>query len=302
MAFKNIIGNLKVKSFLASSIYNKNILHSYMFYGPSGVGKLLFAEEFAKMLLCNESDLKKVPCNICDSCLKFNSENHPDFIKINPADGKTIKIEQIRFLTEKILEKPIISNRKVYIIDDSDCMTKEAQNCLLKTLEEPPSYATIILIVANESKLLNTIKSRCMKISFGALSDDEISEYFLKQNISLDKNILKVCNGSIGKAYTLQNEIIPYDEINNIINNLIDGNMIDVFNTSDVLYNSKDNINDILEYINIIFLDKLMSNNNIAYANCIKVIEKAKRKLSLNNNYDMTIDFLLLNIAEELKK
>ncbi len=69
-------------------------------------------------------------------------------------------------MQEKIYEKPIISNKKIYIIDNSDTMTKEAQNCLLKTLEEPPQYITIILITSNESNIINTIRSRCMKIAF----------------------------------------------------------------------------------------------------------------------------------------
>ena len=97
---------------------------------------------------------------------------------IDAEDGKSIKIEQIRYMQEKIAEKPIASNKKVYIINNSDTMTKEAQNCLLKTLEEPPEYAVIILVLANENNMLNTIKSRCTKIMFNPLSKEEIIHYF----------------------------------------------------------------------------------------------------------------------------
>ena len=104
-------------------------------------------------------------CNHCKSCVEFDGGNNPDFVYIEP-DGKVIKIEQIRELQTKVIEKPVNSNKKVYVINDADLMTKEAQNCLLKTLEEPPEYIVIILIVNNESKVLTTIKSRCMKIYF----------------------------------------------------------------------------------------------------------------------------------------
>ena len=80
-------------------------------------------------------------------------------------------------MQEKVVEKPIISPKKVYIINDAELMTKEAQNCLLKTLEEPPEYVIIILIVSNESKLLNTVKSRCVKIEFSKLTNEEINNY-----------------------------------------------------------------------------------------------------------------------------
>ena len=93
--------------------------------------------------------------------------------KYGPDEGK-IKIEQLRNLQSKIIEKPIISNKKVYVIKDADTMTKEASNCLLKTLEEPPSYIIIILIGANESMFLNTIKSRCTKILFNKIEDDKL--------------------------------------------------------------------------------------------------------------------------------
>ena len=108
-------------------------------------------------------------------------------------------------MQKRVQELPIVSERKVYIIDDSELMTKEAQNCLLKTLEEPPNFVTIILIVSNENLILNTIKSRCLKIYFNDLSDEELKKYITdKLNISeFSENMIKACVGSIGKAYTI---------------------------------------------------------------------------------------------------
>ena len=155
MAFEQIIGNSKIKETLQSIIQKNNILHGYMFIGTEGIGKKLVATEFAKMILCTEKTNK--PCNHCKSCIEFEGKNNPDFKMIEP-DGNSIKIEQIRLINSKIIEKPITSSRKVYIINDSQKMTVDAQNCLLKTLEEPPEYATLILICDNEEQMLNTIK------------------------------------------------------------------------------------------------------------------------------------------------
>ena len=163
--FDSIIGNNKIKQLLINSVQNDKTSHSYLFVGIDGIGKKMVATEFAKMLLClNETRY----CNKCKSCIEFDSNNNPDFLCIEP-DGNSIKIEQIRYLQKKIQEKPIISNKKVYIINDADKMTVEAQNCLLKTLEEPPEYATIVLIGSNENAFLTTIKSRCMIIHFNKI-------------------------------------------------------------------------------------------------------------------------------------
>ena len=141
--FEKIIGNERVKKYIETSIKQEKVLHSYLFVGTEGIGKKLVATEFAKQVLCLEDGKC---CNKCKSCIEFESLNHPDFDIIEP-DGNSIKIDQIRKMQKKIQEKPIISNKKIYIINNSDKMTKEAQNCLLKTLEEPPQYAIILLII-----------------------------------------------------------------------------------------------------------------------------------------------------------
>ena len=105
MEFKNIIGNTEVKDYLSKSIKQNNILHSYLFLGKEGIGKLLIAKEFAKAILCLNED-KNDECT-CKSCTCFNGKNHPDFYVIN-EEGETIKIEAIRSITEKVYEKPYI--------------------------------------------------------------------------------------------------------------------------------------------------------------------------------------------------
>ena len=171
--FEKLIGNDRIKENLEKVLNSNNISHSYMFIGPSGIGKKKFAKEFAKGILCLNENNK--PCNDCKSCISFMDSNNPDYYEINLADDEnSIKIDTIRELQKKIQELPIVSNRKVYIINDSEYMTKDAQNCLLKTLEEPPSFVTLILIVSNENMILNTIKSRCLKLYFNGIPNNEI--------------------------------------------------------------------------------------------------------------------------------
>ena len=295
MNFENIIGNDVIKITLNNLIKSNNIVHSCMFTGPDGIGKLLFAKDFAEMLLCLNSTKA---CNECSSCIKFNSNNHPDFMIIDSDDGKSIKIGQIRLLQEKISEKPIISNKKVYVINNSDLMTIEAQNCLLKTLEEPPEYAIIILVLANEAKLLSTIKSRCTKFSFSKLSDEDLANYAQKHNLPFSSSLLSACDGSISKLLNLQNNIDIYNSLDSIIDSFSGSNIIDIWNNADILYKSKDNILSLLEYFNIVFLDKLKHTNDNKYISYIKIVENTKNKLANNANYDMCIDNLLLQIWE----
>ena len=298
MNFGNIIGNDSVKNLLTNLVNTNNLVHSYMFIGTDGIGKLLFAKEFAKMILC-ENEVKS--CNKCSSCIKFISNSHPDFLLVNSEDEKNIKINQIRLLQEKVSEKPILSNKKVYIIDNSDLMTTEAQNCLLKTLEEPPPYAIIILVLSNENKILNTIKSRCTKIAFQKLSKEELIEYSNLQNINIDSSLLSLCDGSISKLINIHNNMSIYTSLNDIIYGLSNQDIIDVWNRADLLYSSKENILSLLEYFNTCFFKKLKETNDtkFKYIKAIEIVENTKNRITNNANYDMCIDNLLLQIWEE---
>lgn len=293
MSFERIIGNDKVKQFLNNAINESHILHSYLFSGIEGIGKKLFAIEFAKKILCIEQNDEQENCL---SCLKFKSSNHPDFMILEP-ENNVIKIEQIRNMQEKISEKPIVSKKKVYIIVDSDCMTKEAQNCLLKTLEEPPEYATIILTTANESKLLNTIKSRCIKVKFNGLLENEINQY-LKQNeiVVNEENYIKISQGSIGKLLDIKEDEDVYKQVNIVLENIDKNTLIDILNKAEILYSQKDKIQEILDYINIY----LYNTKDIRKINCIEYVEDTKRRLISNGNYDMCIDYLLLRMWERI--
>lgn len=252
----------------------------------------MIANEFAKMLLCL-NDTKY--CNNCKSCLEFDNNNQPDFLQIQP-DGNSIKIEQIRELQKRIQEKPIISSRKVYIIDDADLMTQESQNCLLKTLEEPPAFSTIVLIGSNENAFLPTIKSRCMILHFQKIEDEEMRAYLANQfgltNVS--QNMLDTYQGSIGKAINLKDKQEEYLLLENMLYNLNKKDLIDILKEAEPLYKAKEEINEILDYLNIILLK--MAKENYVYTNCIEIVENTKKRLKQNANYDMCIDYMLFNL------
>ena len=178
-------------------------------------------------------------------------------------------------------------------------MNTEAQNCLLKTLEEPPEYAVIILVLSNENKLLSTIKSRCTKINFKKLSNDELTSYANMNNMHLTSNLLEICDGSISKLLSLKDDSDIYNLLDMIISDLNKKDIVDIWNESEVLYKSKDNIQNLLDYFNITFIDSLRKTNDLKYINLVKIVEMTKKRLLSNANYDMCIDNLLLKLWEE---
>ena len=279
--FEKIIGNQTIKEMLAKAIENETLSHSYLFVGTQGIGKKLLAKEMAKKIL------------------SFDGESHPDFMCIEPEEN-SIKIAQIRILQKKIQEKPIIADKKVYIIDNADTMTVEAQNCLLKTLEEPPEFAIIILIGSQESAFLTTIKSRCMIVKFGPIQEDKIIQ-FMKDNYAIEgisQNQLEMFQGSIGKAILLKDKQEQYGKIENMIENLNQKDLIEIVTLAEPLYKAKEEIFEILEYMNIVLLK--LAKQNYLYTNCIEIVENTKKRLKQSANYDMSIDDLVFNIWEEV--
>ena len=295
--FENIIGNEKIKQDLEKLVLQNKTSHSYLFLGTEGIGKKLIAKEFAKMLLC-ESNEKY--CGNCKSCIEFDSNNNPDFTIVDP-DGASLKIEQIRQIQKKIIEAPIISKKKVYILNDADLMTVEAQNCLLKTIEEPPEFVTIILIGSREQNFLNTIKSRCTAIKFQNIESHKIKKY-LKDKYDIDDvsdEMLSLYQGSIRKAEDLKDKQQLYLNIIDIVDNIKNSDLVEILKKADLIYKSQDEKYEILESMNVILLKKFKE--DIRYLKCIDIVEETKKRIRANGNYNMCIDNMLFNIWEEMR-
>lgn len=275
--FEKLVGNEQVKKYLKETIDTSLISHSYMFIGKEGVGKKLFATEYAKSILCETKE----------DIAKFDAGSHPDFKIINPEKERTFTIEQVRNLQKKILEKPIVSDKKIYILNDADKMNDAAQNCLLKTLEEPPEYAMIILIVSNEKVILPTIKSRCVIVKFSNLSSEDL----MKKGVNEDEALL--LDGSFKGIDTIGEQIENFKKLEKLVNGFKTDDLLKCFKNADILYKNQDIILNLLDYINIIAF-----NNRIL--NIVKVVEKTKQKVLENNNYNMTIDYFVMKAYESM--
>lgn len=278
--FENIVGHKKQKEILSKSIISGNIYHAYLFFGNSGIGKFEFACEFAKQILKTD-----------------NLENHPDFKVISKmSDKKDILVEQIRKeLIDNVYIVPAAGDRKVYIINDAESLNIASQNTLLKTLEEPPKYITIILVSSNISAFLTTILSRVTQIPFEGISSNELKQYiYEKYNLTFNDNILEYINGSIGKAEDIiKNNLLDkfnaVDELYSYLNAL---NTIKVIRYSSNINFALDDLLDYLEYI-------LYKNNKYE---CVKIVENAKNRLKFNGNYDIIIDSMLLRLIDSIKE
>ncbi|WP_297132234.1 DNA polymerase III subunit [Terrisporobacter sp.] len=311
MYFENIKGQEFAKKYMINSIKNGKINHAYMFEGIEGVGKETFANELAALLLEGN-----------------NLENIPDCIRIKP-DGNSIKIAQIRNLQSDIVIKPH-KKYKIYIIDKAEKMTVEAQNALLKTLEEPPEYAIIILIANNKESLLPTIKSRCEIIKFTPIPLVEIKGYLIGQGIESNRASLlsAFSRGSMKKALELASSNAFYEmkeDVQKYIEIIINKNMVEILDIPsqmdkyksdsiavlDMMINyfrdimiSKENISKdmIINADKILFIQNM--SNKITYsqvAKIIDIIEDTKVKIKGNCNFSVSIQVMSLNIYEVIK-
>ena len=166
--FQDIPGQEHIKDHFQKAISNKKISHAYILSGESGMGHKLLAEAFALTLLCESG--RTVPCLTCHSCKQVLSGNHPDLIYVIHEKPASIGVDDIRKqINDTIMIRPYSSQYKIYIVDEAEKMTIQAQNALLKTIEEPPSYVIIILLTTNQNTFLPTILSRCIQLKLKPL-------------------------------------------------------------------------------------------------------------------------------------
>lgn len=276
--FENILGHENQINILKNSIVNNAVSHAYLFSGPSGIGKLTIAKEFAKSILNVD-----------------NLNSSPDYKYIcKKEDKKNILVEQIREnVVDDIYITPSSGDKKIYIIDGAEYLNDASQNALLKTLEEPPKHAIIILIASSSSNLLPTVISRVYKISYDKLNKNIVDKYIKDNlNIQLSDEILGFVDGSIGFALEIVKENIleELNKIKELYIIIINKEVIKALKYSEEIDFTRKYILDYLEYI--LFL-------NGKYL-CTEIIEKTKERLQYNGNYDIVIDNMILKCIENI--
>jgi DNA polymerase-3 subunit delta' len=194
-----------VRSF-ADAIKRGRLAHAYLFAGPAGIGKKLFAFELAKTLLCESPKKPFVACDKCPSCLQVSAGTHPDVIFASrPEDKVDFPIDTMREVMEKLALKPARGGYKVAIIDDADDFNSESANCFLKTLEEPPPNSLLILIAADAERQLPTVLSRCQVVRFAPVPIPDVAAFLQEHEIDAIKaeRLARIGGGSPGQALEL---------------------------------------------------------------------------------------------------
>ncbi len=198
----SIFGNQQILDQLQRTVESERIAGAYLFVGPKGVGKETVASYFTKLIFCQKNAHPPTVCGTCLACRKVDSGNHPDLEYIRP-EGSILKIGQIRELQKRIIYEPLEARRKVYILTDVDRMNAEAENCLLKTLEEPPASSVLILITFNIQALLPTTRSRCQILQFHPMPTQELAAVLMDSfSVTPEQatTLAVAAGGAIGKA------------------------------------------------------------------------------------------------------
>ena len=246
-----IKGHKRQIEIIERALLSNTVPHAYLFIGASGIGKKMVAANLACALQCSSQDDR--PCGKCNGCKKSEDTNHPDIISIE-SDGKFIKIEQIRELQKRLGYKPFEGRATVCIIDGADKMNLAAANSLLKLLEEPPPAAYLILIAENVRQIIPTIISRCQKLKFNTLSNDEISDILVKERGLSEKDaisISRISEGSPGKAIVFY-ESFPADEKKKLLSAVTKlGTIDEVFSLAEEM-TGKDSVEKLMDSLEII--------------------------------------------------
>jgi DNA polymerase-3 subunit delta' len=205
---KPVVGHVRARARLAQAVSDDHTASAYLLVGPAGIGKRLAADHFAARLLCAEPDGDE-PCGTCGQCTRVAAGTHADLRVVSrDQDRRDIRTEQARELTRWLGLRPLMGRRKVAIIDGADELNEHGQNAILKTLEEPPGAAVLVLVAASPFLLLPTLRSRCQRVRFDPLSADEVREVLVAHEVPTAALELLVARaaGSPGRALTLADE------------------------------------------------------------------------------------------------
>jgi DNA polymerase III subunit delta' len=219
MPFRDVIGHRRLLALLARSVERASVPPSLIFAGPAGVGKRLVAVATAQALNCLNPQRAEAgapdtieydACGVCTACARIARGIHPDVPIVEPGDTGSIKIDVVRDLVERAAYRPFEGRRRVVIIDDADALVSQAQNALLKTLEEPPSASMFILVSARPDALLATVQSRCPRLRFRPLGPDDVAAALVKKGKTPSEAnaIAATADGSIGGALEARGDLL----------------------------------------------------------------------------------------------
>jgi DNA polymerase-3 subunit delta' len=209
VSWHSIRGHDRVVEELRRALVHGRLPHALLFVGPEGVGKKSFARRLAQALLCESRPAEQLdPCEACPGCLQVEAQTHPDFVEVGrPEDKHELPIAVIRDLCGFFALKPARGPRKVAFLDDADDLNEESANAFLKTLEEPPPGAVLILIGTSVEIQLPTIVSRCQVVRFEALPATDVAEILLAQGVARDPDdaarLAALGDGSVNRALGL---------------------------------------------------------------------------------------------------
>ncbi len=196
--------------------------HAYLISGEKGSGKKTFADYVTAALLCEKNHISEGPCGNCPACAKTFSNNHPDVVRIAPpAPGKQIPVSEVRQqLVDDMAIKPFYGSYKIYIVEEAQLLNESSQNAILKTIEEPPEYGIIFLLTENPDALLETIRSRCIRLDMERLSDDVIKNELKKRYGAAEAAAAQAAafaGGNLGRAAALFEEDGMADNLKDIL-------------------------------------------------------------------------------------
>lgn len=325
--FSDVLGHEQTILHMKHAIEMDKVSHAYIISGEKGSGKKLLADLFAQTLQCEKKGTD--PCMECRSCKQTVSRNQPDIIYVTHEKPNTISVEDIRTqINGNIMIKPYNSPYKVYLVDEAEKLSVQAQNALLKTIEEPPAYAVILLLTTNAGMLLQTIRSRCVILELKPVSSPMVKKYLMEQ-IEAPEYHADICTafaqGNVGKAKRLAlsdsfSEMLEHAL--HLVKYIHEMEVSDMIADLKRISTYKMEIDDYLDLLTVWYRDALMFKatrdaDSLIFSHeltsiqekaqkssyeglerIIKSLEKAKIRLNANVNFDMAMELLLLNMKE----
>lgn len=327
LGFQDIIGHEKIKEHFQKAIETQKVSHAYILAGEAGMGRKSLANAFALTLLCEKG--KSQPCMECHACKQVLSGNHPDLIYVTHAKPASIGVDDIRDqINSTIMIRPYSSYHKVYIVDEAEKMTVQAQNALLKTIEEPPSYAVILLLTTNPEGFLPTILSRCVQLKLRPLPDFVVKSY-LTESMGVPSTEAELyaafSRGNLGKAIKLASSEefrLMYHEVLHLLKHIKNMDISELLDYIKKLKEDHLDIHECLDFMQIwyrdvlmfkvtkdanllIFKDEYTTINSMSgqtgydgFEAILEAIDKARIRLDANVNMELAMELMLLAMKE----